>query len=217
MSAPVRTTVHLLRHGEVHNPQGVLYGQLEGYHLSELGHQMAQAVARHLADHDVTHVVASSLERAQETARPVAESHGLPVTTDDRVIEASNRFEARAEGVLKQYDGSEAVPGVHLNGKQTLGENIADIGGLKVAFLAYQMATKGKALPTVDGLTPDQRFFVAFAQGWRTNQRPEQLRLQAYSDVHSPVRFRVLGPVDDLPSFYQAFGCPVPAGIPQVW
>lgn len=126
-------------------------------------------------------------------------------------------FEERAAGVIKQYDAFEAVPGVHLNGKQTLGENIADIGGLKVAYLAFQMATKGKTLPTVDGLTPDQRFFVAFAQGWRTNQREKQLRNQAYSDVHSPVRFRVIGPVEDLPSFYQAFGCPVPAGIPQVW
>lgn len=126
-------------------------------------------------------------------------------------------FESRAAGVIKQYDGFEAVPGVHLNGKQTLGENIADIGGLKVAYLAFQMAMKGKTLPTLDGLSPDQRFFVAFAQGWRTNQRPEQLRMQAYSDVHSPVRFRVVGPVDDLPSFYQAFGSAVPEGIPQVW
>ncbi|HET8900592.1 MAG TPA: M13 family metallopeptidase, partial [Holophagaceae bacterium] len=69
-------------------------------------------------------------------------------------------FESRAAGVIKQYDGFEAVPGVHLNGKQTLGENIADIGGLKVAYLAFQMATKGKTLPAMDGLTPDQRFFV---------------------------------------------------------
>ncbi len=126
-------------------------------------------------------------------------------------------FDERAAGVIKQYDAFEAVPGVHLNGKQTLGENIADIGGLKVAYLAYQMATKGKTLAAVDGLTPDQRFFVAFAQGWRTNQREQQLRNQAYSDVHSPVRFRVIGPVEDLPSFYTTFGCPVPEGIPQVW
>ncbi len=126
-------------------------------------------------------------------------------------------FDERAASVIKQYDAFEAVPGVHLNGKQTLGENIADIGGLKVAYLAFHMATKGKTLPTVDGLTPDQRFFVAFAQGWRTNQREQQVRMQAYSDVHSPVRFRVNGPVDDLPSFYQAFGCPVPEGIPQIW
>ncbi|HEY3535770.1 MAG TPA: histidine phosphatase family protein [Pedococcus sp.] len=104
MTAPVRTTVHLLRHGEVHNPQGVLYGRLDGYHLSDLGRDMAGAVARHLADHDVTHVVASSLERAQETARPVADSHGLAVTTDDRVIEASNRFEGERVGAMRPTD-----------------------------------------------------------------------------------------------------------------
>jgi broad specificity phosphatase PhoE len=93
MSEPVRTVVHLLRHGEVHNPEGVLYGRLDGYHLSELGRRMAEMVARHLADHDVTLVVASSLTRAQETAAPVAASHGLEVTVDDRVLEATNRFE----------------------------------------------------------------------------------------------------------------------------
>lgn len=93
MSAPTRTVVHLLRHGEVANPEGVLYGRLVGYRLSELGNQMAEVVARHLADHDVTHVVASSLTRAQETAAPVAAVHGLEVHTDDRVIEAGNLFE----------------------------------------------------------------------------------------------------------------------------
>jgi broad specificity phosphatase PhoE len=93
MSEPVRTVVHLLRHGEVHNPGGVLYGRLDGYPLSDLGRQMAEMVARHLADHDVTLVVASSLTRAQETAAPIAASHGLEITVDDRVLEAENRFE----------------------------------------------------------------------------------------------------------------------------
>ncbi|QGN58328.1 histidine phosphatase family protein [Nostocoides sp. HKS02] len=93
MKTPTRTVVHLLRHGEVHNPEGVLYGQLVGFHLSDLGHEMARVVANHLADHDVTQVVASSLQRAQETATPVAEAHGIPITTDDRVIEAANVFE----------------------------------------------------------------------------------------------------------------------------
>ena len=96
-----RTVVHLMRHGEVHNPHGVLYGRLEGYRLSDLGQQMAQAVARHLADHDVTLVVASSLQRAQETAKPVAEAHGLAVTTDDRVIEAGNLFEGERVGAMR--------------------------------------------------------------------------------------------------------------------
>jgi len=103
MASP-RTTVHLLRHGEVHNPDGVLYGQLDGYPLSELGRAMAQAVADHLADHDVTLVVASSLTRAQETAKPVADARGLPVTTDDRVIEAANRFEGMRVATMRPVD-----------------------------------------------------------------------------------------------------------------
>lgn len=89
------TVVHLMRHGEVHNPGGVLYGRLDGYHLSELGKEMAAVVAVHLQANDITHVVASPLERAQETAAPVAESHHLPIHTDDRVIEAANHFEGR--------------------------------------------------------------------------------------------------------------------------
>jgi broad specificity phosphatase PhoE len=94
-----RTVVHLLRHGEVHNPQGILYGRLAGYSLSELGTKMATRVADALADREVSHMVASPLERAQETARPVAERLGLDITTDRRVIEAGNHFEGRSFGV----------------------------------------------------------------------------------------------------------------------
>lgn len=101
---PERTVVHLLRHGEVHNPDGILYGRLDGYHLSDLGREMAQRVADHLADHDVTHVVASSLQRAQETAAPVARAHGVHVTTDDRVIEAGNSFEGTRVGTMRARD-----------------------------------------------------------------------------------------------------------------
>jgi broad specificity phosphatase PhoE len=104
VTAPERTVVHLLRHGEVHNPEGVLYGRLDGYHLSDLGHEMARTVADHLADHDVTVVVASSLQRAQETATPVAEAHGIPITTDDRVIEAGNSFEGTRVAGMKPRD-----------------------------------------------------------------------------------------------------------------
>ena len=102
--APDRTVVHLMRHGEVHNPDGVLYGQLDGFHLSELGREMAQTVADHLADHDVTLVVASSLTRAQETAAPVARARGIHVTTDDRVIEAGNLFEGTKVGSMRPLD-----------------------------------------------------------------------------------------------------------------
>jgi broad specificity phosphatase PhoE len=93
------TTVHLLRHGEVHNPEKVLYGRLPGYRLSELGHTMAHRAAEALADHDVARVVASPLERAQQTAEPIAGQFGLDIDTEERIIEASNVFEGKRVGV----------------------------------------------------------------------------------------------------------------------
>jgi len=119
----------------------------------------------------------------------------------------AEQFQARAEDVARQYDRFEVLPGVHINGHQTLGENIADVGGLRVCYAAYKLATKGKKQPAIDGFTPDQRFFIAFAQSWRTNERPESLRLHIGSDVHSPPRWRVLGSVANFPEFRQAFGC----------
>jgi broad specificity phosphatase PhoE len=94
-----RTVVHLLRHGEVFNPSGVLYGRLPGFRLSELGEQMAERAAEALADRDVTAVIASPLERAQQTAAPVAARHGLRVAIDDRIVEADNVFEGQRVGV----------------------------------------------------------------------------------------------------------------------
>ncbi|MFD4988084.1 histidine phosphatase family protein [Streptomyces sp. NPDC058374] len=99
MSADDITVVHLMRHGEVENPSGILYGRLPGYHLSELGRKMADRVAEHLAGRDVTHVAASPLERAQETATPVAQAHGLELGSDARLIEAGNVFQGKAFGV----------------------------------------------------------------------------------------------------------------------
>ena len=101
------TVVHLLRHGEVHNPEGILYGRLPGYHLSDIGNQMAERAAKSLAGRDITHVVASPLERAQETAKPSADAFGLDIVTDDRVIEAGNKFEGKHFGV---GDGSLRKP-----------------------------------------------------------------------------------------------------------
>ncbi|MDP9399206.1 MAG: histidine phosphatase family protein [Actinomycetota bacterium] len=103
------TTVHLLRHGEVYNPEGILYGRLPGYVLSEPGRRMAERVAESLAARDVRHVVASPLERAQETAAPVATSFGLEVHTDERLIEAANVFEGLTFGV---GEGSLRRPGM---------------------------------------------------------------------------------------------------------
>ena len=93
------TVVHVMRHGEVENPEGVLYGRLPGYHLSELGRRMADRVAEHLAERDITHVVASPLERAQETAAPIGKAHGLDVAVDERLIEAANAFQGKTFGV----------------------------------------------------------------------------------------------------------------------
>jgi len=102
-----RTVVHLMRHGEVRNPTGVLYGRLPDFHLSDLGREMAKTVGAHLGDHDVTVVVASPLDRAQETAAPIASAHGLSIITDERVVEADNYFEGMTFGV---GDGSLRYP-----------------------------------------------------------------------------------------------------------
>jgi broad specificity phosphatase PhoE len=98
MTSTDKTIVHLLRHGEVYNPEGVLYGRLPGYRLSDLGVQMAERVAGTLKDRDITHLVSSPLERARQTAQPSAEALGLDPTIDERVIEAANVFEGQHFG-----------------------------------------------------------------------------------------------------------------------
>ena len=95
----MRTVVHVLRHGEVHNPGRLLYGRLPGFRLSEVGARQAELVAAYLAEYDVTHVVASPLQRAQETAGPVAARHQVEVATDERLIEADNVFEGKRVSV----------------------------------------------------------------------------------------------------------------------
>jgi broad specificity phosphatase PhoE len=92
------TVVHVLRHGEVHNPEKILYGRLPGFRLSELGGQMAKAAAQALTERDITYVVASPLERAQETAEPIAAQFKLPVASDERLIESANWFEGKKVG-----------------------------------------------------------------------------------------------------------------------
>ncbi|MDQ3150305.1 MAG: histidine phosphatase family protein [Actinomycetota bacterium] len=100
-----RTVVHLLRHGQVDNPEGIVYGRLPGFRLSEVGAAQAELVAEHLAEHKVTHVVASPMQRAQETAAPIAACHHVEVATDERLIEAGNHFEGQrvsvGEGALR--------------------------------------------------------------------------------------------------------------------
>jgi broad specificity phosphatase PhoE len=94
-----RTVVHVLRHGEVHNPEGILYGRIAGFGLSESGRSMAARIADHVADFDITHLVSSPLQRAQETAAPIAERLRLPIHTDQRLLEPTNVFEGTRFGV----------------------------------------------------------------------------------------------------------------------
>ena len=126
----------------------------------------------------------------------------------------SKQFTERADCVVNEFNGFVAVDDLHVNGKLTLGENIADLGGLKLAFLAYldraqkagvDLNQKGSA--EYGGLTPDQQFFVAFGQHWCENIRPEDLRLDVETDPHSPAKFRVNGVVLNLPEFQKAFAC----------
>jgi putative endopeptidase len=118
-------------------------------------------------------------------------------------------FERRAACVVDQFDGYSVAGGVKLNGKLTLGENIADLGGVKLAFAAYRAATRGQgAGARVAGFTPDQAFFLGFAQAWCEAVRPERERTLAAVDPHSPPSFRVDGPLSNLAEFQEAFSCP---------
>ncbi len=120
------------------------------------------------------------------------------------------KFTERADCEVKQYDAIEAVPGVHLNGKLTLGENLADLGGLWLAWLAWLDQAQDAHLDMTaktDGYTPDQRFWVAYAQQWCTQTRPEQLRTQAQTDPHSPDEYRTNTVLQDLPEFAKSFSC----------
>ena len=114
---------------------------------------------------------------------------------------------ARTELVTKQYDAYEPLPGEHVNGKLTLGENIADLGGLKIAFAAWKKSLDGKPARPIDGYSGEQRFFLGAAQVWRNHIRKEALSVRLKTDPHSPGRQRVIGPLSNLPEFYEAFSC----------
>ena len=117
------------------------------------------------------------------------------------------QFEQRTGLVVSQFDGFVVVDSLHVNGKLTLGENIGDLGGLSIAYTALQHALEGKPRTKIDGFTPEQRFFLAWAQIWRRKSTPEALRLQVRTDPHSWARFRTNGPLANLKEFYEAFGC----------
>jgi putative endopeptidase len=122
--------------------------------------------------------------------------------------EDRKHFDQRTAKLVEQFDAYVPIDDLHINGKLTLGENIADLGGLQVAWDAFRLADPNA--PKKDGFAPEQRFFLSFAQSWRTQQRPEALRLQVQSNEHAPAKYRVDGPVSDMPEFASAYQCSPP-------
>jgi len=123
-------------------------------------------------------------------------------------------FSSRTDKLVQQFNGYEAQPGAHVNGKLTLGENIADLGGLATAYDAMKKATEGKEDPKTDGLTRDQRFFLNWGTVWRRNFKPEELQVRLTTDPHAPANFRAIGAPSNMPAFAAAFECK--AGQPMV-
>jgi putative endopeptidase len=118
----------------------------------------------------------------------------------------AQRFTALANALIAQYSAYEPLPGQHINGELTLGENIADLAGLAMALLAYRLSLGGQQAAVMDGFTGEQRFFLGWAQMWRGKIRDQALRARLLSDPHSPKEFRANGVVSNLPEYYTAFG-----------
>jgi putative endopeptidase len=115
-------------------------------------------------------------------------------------------FKAKTTALVNQYNGYEPLPGYHVNGELTLGENIADNSGLAIAYKAYHISLKGKKAPVIDGLTGDQRLYMGWAQVWRSKMREQQQIVQVKTDPHSPGQFRANGTLKNQPGYYEAFG-----------
>jgi len=123
--------------------------------------------------------------------------------------EDAKTYKERAAQIAAQYSRYVPIDDLKINGEMTLGENIADLGGLKISYLAYQKTRRGKpASEKIDGFTPEQRYYLSYAMLWRAAVRPEFLRRQVRTDFHSPARFRVLGPLYNMPEFFEAFQVP---------
>ena len=115
-------------------------------------------------------------------------------------------YEKRAKVLVEQFNEFEPLPGLHVNGALTLGENLADLTGLVISRQAYLLSLKGKEAPTIEGLTADQRFYMGWAQSWMAKERDESLRQQVLTNVHSPEMYRANGPIRNIPEFYATFG-----------
>lgn len=148
-------TVHLIRHGNVENPKGVIYGRLPGYHLSELGQRQARAAALHLAGADLAAIWASPLERAQETAAAIAEPHGLEIVTDDRLIESGNTFEGVGRTVWHLFSNPAHWWRFRNPLKPSWGESFAEIKVRMVAAITDAAeGAEGREVAIVSHQTP---------------------------------------------------------------
>jgi putative endopeptidase len=123
--------------------------------------------------------------------------------------EDAARFTAQADVMVQQFDAFEPLPGLHINGKASLGENIADYGGVLIGLEAFKKTKQYKEGKLIGGLTPTQRYFLGYALGWMSQQRDARLRARLLSDVHAPAKWRVLGPMANIPEFHEAFGVDV--------
>ncbi|WP_233509705.1 M13 family metallopeptidase [Pedobacter chinensis] len=123
----------------------------------------------------------------------------------------ANNFKTKADKVVSFYNNFSLLDNQHVNGSLTLGENLADLGGLNIAYDAFKLTEQGKGDKKIDGFTPDQRFFLSFAQVWRIKDRDERMRVRLKTDPHSPEMFRVNGPVYNMEAFYKAFNIPTTA------
>jgi len=136
----------------------------------------------------------------------------------------AKNFNERAQCIENQFDGYQVQKDIHENGKLVIGESIADLGGLKIAYRALQKTLQGEKVPLIGSFTPDQRFFLAYAQIWAANDRPEFERLMVNTDPHPLARFRAIAAPSNMPAFAEAFACKAgdamvrpPAMRCQIW
>ena len=204
MSPPTVNAYYSTQTNSVNFPAGILQPP---YYDPHMGDAVNYGQAGGLEGHELTHGF---------------DDEGRQFNADGNLSEwwtpmDEKKFQERAACVVKQYDGFVAVDDLHVNGQLTLGENIADIGGMRIGYLAWQHHLQqpgAKPEADLDGMTPPQQFFAAYAQSWCSSTRPETTRLRVQSDPHSPEEYRVNGIVENMPEFQQAFGCK--AGQPMV-
>lgn len=133
-------------------------------------------------------------------------SDGDGVLRDWWTEEDGSRFKKKVDALVERYNGFSPLPGLQVNGQLTLGENIGDLGGLEISYHAYKLSLGGKEAPVIDGLTGDQRFFLGFAQIWKSKMRDALMTTLVASNPHSPAEFRVNGPLPNIDAWYEAFG-----------